>query len=216
MLGITQIIRLFDQDRHAQVIDGCLRATGQPPLSLRLQFESPDASEAGAAALALKRVTELSYRTTEPIERLAEAVVSHQQDDGSFTRSSNAAVTLAALAGLSAFLTLAERSMTHRASGPVLVRLVERARDAFDRGVAHVRLLAAVSEDGLVADETTTAYALLISARDARLRGAIDPGWLARALRDCGGRHHRHAGPMMRHAERLLDIADRSRTPNAA
>lgn len=202
MLGLQQLTRMLELDRSNLVLEACAKAGGPLPISIRLQFESSGSLRSSAVAFALKRMTDLSYRITPPIEHASELLLEHQLEDGSFSNDDCPAVTIAAVSALSAVLDL-----TDRAGGtltPALARLAERVSTALGHAIDSLRSTRAMTHDGLLGDTQTTAYLLLAIARSTRLQEKIDPAELSGTLRDAGALHDRHAAALLAHAERLL------------
>jgi len=205
MLGLQQLARMLDQGRSNQVLEACTEAASPLPISIRLQFEASGSIGCSAASFALKRMTELSFRTTPPIEHAAESLLGHQQEDGSFSPENCPAVTIAAISALCAVLDLAEQ--TAQNPPPALAGLLARTEAAIDHALEYISSARALSHDGLVSDTHTTAYLVLTIARTRRLRTSLDAGQFIAALRAAGAHHDRHGAPMLLHAERLLSTA---------
>lgn len=100
MLSLPRISRLVESGNFAALFDAVSR-NGRPlPLPVRLRLSEPAGLPAAAAGLALKRLTELTYRPTSASLALARALIGMQSPDGSIGTLASTAV---AVAGLLAF-----------------------------------------------------------------------------------------------------------------
>ena len=218
MLGINAIHRLIDAERYSEVIEGCLRSSMPLPLSIRLQLESSSSMRTSAIALGLTRIVDLSYRVTDGAQGLAAQLLYSQRDDGGFGGDSCPAVTVQALAALAAFRDRVARD-------PVACRAVGRAcgslegvESAIARGCEHLVRRKSVPTEPMVYDRESTAYLLVMVARQPFLRGYLDAASIERDLFEAGCQHDRGASGLFNHARRLLNAADAevATTPTAA
>ena len=217
MLGLAQLEKLLDQRRYGAVIDRCLDSGGLLPLELRLAVESEERSECAATALAFSRSLELTRRVTPCAERFASELLALKTADGLFDQRGRPLCTALCLAALGSFVQISERTLCDRMRSTASNALLEEAREAIRGVIDRLRSDAAVSEDGLVTDATTTAFLLVCASR---VPGLLDAGFassLSEALIVSGAMHERHTARMLRHAVALLGAGSIDQpTPAAA
>ena len=217
MLGLAQLEKLLDQHRYGTAIDRCLEAGGFVPLQIRLAIETEEHATCGATALALSRSLELTRLVTPFAERLASELLAHKTEEGLFERDGMPFATILSVAALGSFVQVSERTQCERTRGSRSNALLAEAEDAVRGAIDRLRTDAAISENGLVGDASTTAFLLVCGAR---VPGLLDDGFvtsMTEALLANGAMHDRHTSRMLRHALSLLGACSVSRpTPAAA
>lgn len=230
MISLPRMVKQADEGQFERMLDDVLR-NGRPlSLAVRMKLQAPGSLAPAALALALQRVTELTYRPSDTAVGLLRMLLDRQAPDGSFGA---VASTAAALAATHALLAQVE-ALPGKGSGRYLdLELHAQARAGAEAALHYLAQsqsgglsarndLAANAPEaeceaevgGLIGDDLDSAIVLWQLAFDVRFTRAIRYDALLNAIEERGLRHNRVTGALLQ----TLDLAHASghaRAPQA-